>query len=132
MIHKEIAVYLLAYAPKVKGPMAQVLLGDNLVCALMVRAAAGAGLCARALSFKGSVQLCLAFAQQLRFASGAYAKRMTTHLLGGISELRLPIRPGRVEPHAIKRRPKNHQLLTVTRDVAHASILRSRSKSGLR
>lgn len=117
MIDKEIAVYLLAY---------------NLVCALMVRAAVSAGLCARALSFKGSVQLYLAFAQQFRFASGACAKRMTAHLLGGISELRLPIRPGRVEPHAIKRRPKNHQLLSVTRDVARETILRAREKPGLR
>ncbi|MGB4673711.1 MAG: hypothetical protein WBH99_07190, partial [Azovibrio sp.] len=73
---------------------------------MMVRAAAGAGSCARALSFKGSVQLYLAFAQQLCFASDACAKRMTAHPLGGISELLLPIRPGRVEPHAIKRRPK--------------------------
>jgi hypothetical protein len=98
----------------------------------MVRAAVEAGLCARALSFKGSVQLYLAFAQQLRFASGACVKRMTAHLLGGVSELRLPIRPGRVDPHAIKRRPKNHQLLTVTRDVARATILLARGKSGLR
>lgn len=117
MIDKEIAVHLLAY---------------NLVCALMVRAAAGVGLTARALSFKGSVQLYLAFEQQLRFAAGASARTMTAHLLGGISVLRHPIRPGRVEPHAIKRRPKNHQLLTVPRDVARAAILNARNKTRLR
>lgn len=111
MIDKEIAVYLLAY---------------NLVCALMTRAAAGAGVTARSLSFKGSLQLFLAFEQQLRFGAGAGVRTMTAHLLGAISMLRLPIRPGRVEPHAIKRRPKNHQLLTVPRDVARANILRSR------
>ena len=117
MIDKEIAVYLLAY---------------NLICALMVRAAAGVGLKARALSFKGSMQLYLAFEQQLRFAAGVCVSAMTAHLLGGISVLRLPVRPGRIEPHAIKRRPKNHQLLTVPRDVARAAILRSRNKTGLR
>ncbi len=103
--------------------------GCCMVCALMVRAAAGAGSCARALSFKGSVQLYLAFAQQLCFASGACAKRMTAHPLGGISELLLPIRPGRVEPHAFKRRPKNHQRLTVPREVALEKS-RKRSRAG--
>jgi hypothetical protein len=122
MVDKEIAVYLLAYAPK------EVPLGDNLVCALMVRAAAGSGVEPRSLSFKGTVQLYLAFEQQLRFAVGASARTMTAHLLGGISLLRLPVRPGRLEPHAIKRRPKSHQLLTVPRAVARENIRRSRGK----
>jgi hypothetical protein len=113
MIDKEIAAYLLAY---------------NLVCALMTRAAAGARVLARALSFKGTLQLLLAFQQQLRFAGGKSATTMTAHLLGAISMLRLPIRPGRVEPHAIKRRPKNHKLLTVTRRVARTRILQARKK----
>jgi hypothetical protein len=114
MIDKEIAVYLLAY---------------NLVCALMVRAAAGSGVEPRSLSFKGAVQLYWAFEQQLRFAGGACARIMTAHLLGGIGLLRLPIRPGRVEPHAIKRRPKSHPLLTVPRHVARQNILKSWGKA---
>ncbi len=114
MIDKEIAVYLLAY---------------NLVCALMVRAAAGSSVEARALSFKGTIQLYLAFEQQLRFAGRNSARTMTAHLLGGICLLRLQIRPGRVEPHAIKRRPKSHQLLTVPRDLARHNILKSRGKT---
>ena len=113
MVDKEIAVYLLAY---------------NLVCALMVRAAAGVGVAPRSLSFKGTVQLYLAFAQQLRFAIGASVRTMTAHLLGGICSLRLPRRPGRVEPRAIKRRPKNHQLLTLPRPVARDNIRRSRGE----
>ena len=95
----------------------------------MVRAAIGAGVGARALSFKGTIQLYLAFEQQLRLAGGASAKTMTAHLLGGISLLRLPIRPGRVEPHAIKRRPKSHDLLTVPRNVARQNIRQSWGKS---
>ncbi len=67
MVDKEIAVYLLAY---------------NLVCALMVRAAAGSGGEPRSLSFKGTVQLYLAFEQQLRFAVGASVRTMTAHLPG--------------------------------------------------
>lgn len=111
MIDKEIAVYVLAY---------------NLVCALMTRAAVAADVLARALSFKATLQLLLAFQQHLRFSAGTSARRMTAHLIGAISMLELPIRPGRVEPHAIKRRPKNHKLLTVPRRVARAAILRAR------
>jgi hypothetical protein len=39
----------------------------------------------------------------------------------------LPIRPGRVEPHAIKRRPKTHALLTVPRNIAREQIMRTRA-----
>jgi hypothetical protein len=114
MINKEIAAYLLAY---------------NLVCALMVRAAAGARVLARSLSFKGTLQLLLAFEQRLRFSAGSAARIMTAHLLGAVSMLKLYIRPGRVEPRAIKRRAKNHQLLTQPRKLARASILRSRQST---
>jgi hypothetical protein len=112
MIDKEIAVHLLAY---------------NLVRAVMARAAAGAHIIARALSFKGTLQLLLAFQQHLRWAGSKSVHIMNAHLLGAISSMSLPIRPGRVEPRAIKRRPKNHALLTVPRDVARAAIIRSRS-----
>lgn len=111
MIDKEIAVYMLAY---------------NLVRGLMARAAAGADLIARALSFKGALQLLLAFQQQLRWAGKTSVDIMGAHLLGAISAMRLPLRPGRVEPRAIKRRPKPHALLTVPRQVARAAIIRAR------
>ncbi|MFN0038648.1 MAG: IS4 family transposase [Burkholderiales bacterium] len=111
MIDKEIAVHLLAY---------------NLVRGLMARAAAGAEVIARALSFKGALQLLLAFQQHLRWAGRKSVDIMNAHLLGAISAMTLPIRPGRIEPHAIKRRPKNHALLTVPRHVARAAIIRAR------
>lgn len=114
MVDKEIGVYLLAY---------------NLVCALMVRAAAATTVLARALSFKGTLQLLLAFQQTLRHSAARSARTMTAHLLGAVSMLILPVRPGRVEPHAIKRRPKNHALLTVPRSVARANILRARARA---
>lgn len=112
MVDKEIGVYLLAY---------------NLVCALMARAAAATDVAARALSFKGTLQLLLAFQHNLRLSAARSARTMTAHLLGAISMLVLPVRPGRVEPHAIKRRPKNHALLTVPRPLARAAILRARA-----
>ena len=114
MVDKEIAAYLLAY---------------NLVRALMARAAAGAHILARSLSFKGALQLLLAFEQHLRFSAGIGARTMTAHLLGAVSRLRLPIRPGRVEPRAVKRRPKNLPLLTQPRHAARVAIMQSRLRT---
>ena len=111
MIDKEIAVHLLAY---------------NLVRGLMARAAVGAQVIARALSFKSTLQLLLAFQQHLRWAAGKRTDIMIANLLGAISAMTLPIRPGRIEPRAIKRRSKNHALLTVPRHVARAAIIRAR------
>ena len=112
MIGKEIAAHLLAY---------------NLVRGVMARAAAGRQVIARALSFKGSLQLLLAFQQQLRWCGKKLASLMGSHLLGAIGLMILPIRPGRVEPHAIKRRPKNHALLTVPRHIARERIMQMRA-----
>ena len=72
MVDKEIAVYLLAY---------------NLVCALMARAAAATEVLARALSFKATLQLLLAFQHNLRLSAARSARTMTAHLLGAISML---------------------------------------------
>ena len=112
MIDKEMAVYLLAY---------------NLLRGLMARAAAATAIIARALSFKGTLQLLLAFQQHLRWAGTLSVDTMIAHLLGAISQMVLPIRPGRVEPHAIKRRPKPHALLTVPRHVAREQIRQKRA-----
>lgn len=112
MFDKELGVYLLAY---------------NLVRGLMSRAAPAVPVIARALSFKGTLQLLLAFQQQLRWTGKRTADRMMGHLLSAIGEMVLPIRPGRVEPHAIKRRPKPHALLTVPRQVARAAIRATRA-----
>lgn len=111
MIAKEIAVALLAY---------------NLVRGLMARAAAATAVMARALSFKGTLQVLLAFQPPLRWAARTCAHIMHSHLLGAISTMTLPVRPGRIEPRAIKRRPKPHALLTVPRHVARAAIIRAR------
>lgn len=112
MIDKEMAVYLLAY---------------NLLRGLMARAAAATVVIARALSFKGALQLLLAFQQHLRWAGKISVDTMIAHLLGAISRMVLPIRPGRIEPHAIKRRPKPHKLLTVPRHIAREQIRQKRA-----
>jgi hypothetical protein len=43
--------------------------------------------------------------------------------LAGLAELRIGDRPDRVEPRAIKRRPKPHKLLTKPRAEARAELL---------
>jgi hypothetical protein len=112
MIEKEMGIYLLAY---------------NLVRALMARAASATDMIARALRFKATLQLLLAFQQHLRWVGNKRADLMTAHLLGAIALMKLPIRPGRIEPHAIKRRPKTHALLTVQRHIAREQIIRTRT-----
>lgn len=111
MIRKEVAVHLLAY---------------SLVRAVMAQAASLADVLARALSFKGAMQILNAYHQQLRHSAGARVSVMSAHVRGALAMLRLPSRPGRVEPRAIKRRPKPHRLLTVPRHLARLAILAQR------
>lgn len=112
MIRKEVAVHLLAY---------------TLVRAVMAQAASLAHVLARALSFKGAMQVLNAYHQQLRHSTGARISVMTAHVLGALAMLRLPWRPSRVEPRAVKRRPKPHRLLLIPRPLARLQILAQRS-----
>jgi len=113
MIRKEVAVHLLAY---------------TLVRAVMAQAANLAREMARALSFKASMQVLNAYHQQLRHSVGARTTVMISHVLGALAILRLPWRPHRVEPRAIKRRPKPHRLLLIPRPLARLQILLQRAQ----
>jgi DDE family transposase len=112
MIHKEVAVHLLAY---------------TLVRAVMAQAASLAHVLARALRFKGAMQLLNAYQEQLRHSAGTRMRVMIAHVLGAMSTLRLPWRPDRVEPRALKRRPKPHRLLLIPRPLARLQITAQRS-----
>lgn len=114
MIRKEVAVHLLAY---------------TMVRAVIAQAANLGGVLARALSFKAALQLLNAYHQQLRHSAGARVHMMISHVLGAMALLRLHVRPGRVEPRAIKRRPKPHRLLTEPRSVARAAIIAHRANA---
>ncbi|MCI0353768.1 MAG: IS4 family transposase, partial [Acidobacteria bacterium] len=102
MVCKEIAVHLLAY---------------NLVRAVMAQAAYLGHVLPRELSCKGTLQLLRAFEQNLRHCRRGRLALRRAVLLAGIAQLMLPDRPGRVEPRAVKRRPKPHKLLTRPRRV---------------
>lgn len=117
MVHKEIAAHLLAY---------------NLIRAIMASAAQLADVLPRALSFKGALQVVRAFGEVLRLNPGGRLPVMLAHLLGAIASLRLPYRPNRMEPRAVKRRPKPHRLLNMARPLARAQLLQRYHAIGLR
>lgn len=109
MVKKEIAVHLLAY---------------NLVRAVMAQAALRGHVLPRQLSFKATLQLVRAFEENLRHAPRGRLALRRAYLLAGISRLRLPDRPGRVEPRAVKRRAKPQSLLTQPRQILQAALMK--------
>lgn len=113
MVEKEIAVHLLAY---------------NLVRSVMAKAAYLAGLLPRQLSFKGALQLLRAFEQNLRHSPCARLVIRQAHLLAGMAQMKLPYRPWRVEPRAVKRRPKTYKWLTEPRNVVRARLIEQQQR----
>ena len=104
MARKELWVYLLAY---------------NLIRLLMAQAALLADQIPRQLSFKHTVQIWMAWQQR----GGATHDAVSINaLLVLIAEPRVGLRPGRVEPRALKRRPKPFPLLTKPRPVAREEV----------
>lgn len=102
MATKEIWVYLLAY---------------NLIRRAMLRAAIQAGTLPRHLSFKHTVQLWLTWQQR-----GLDSEDHLITLLALIAQQRVGDRPGRIEPRALKRRPKPFPLLTLPRRQAREKV----------
>jgi hypothetical protein len=105
MAEKELWVYLLAY---------------NLIRLLMAQAAVRCGRSPRELSFKHTLQLWLAWGQ---CGLGRHPDEPLTGLFILISQQQVGNRPGRVEPRAVKRRPKPFPLLTKPRALARAEIM---------
>lgn len=105
MAVKEIWVYLLAY---------------NLIRGVMARAALEARVPPRQLSFKHTLQLWLAWHQ--RGISSNPDDPLTLLVL--IAQKRVGNRPRRIEPRAIKRRPKPFPLLTRPRAAERETVRR--------
>jgi Transposase DDE domain len=104
MCEKELGVYMLAY---------------NLIRLLMAEAAARAQVQPRQLSFKHTVQVWLAWSQK-QFLSDAPEDIAALFRL--IAYIRVGKRPGRIEPRAVKRRPKPFPRLQTTRHRARRNI----------
>lgn len=107
LVRKEVAVHLLAY---------------NLVRAVMAQAALIGRVLPRHLSFQSTLQVLNEFKHALINCARHRLSDLHEQLLYRIQQLRLPYRPGRVEPRAVKRRPKPHRLLNQPRDVARATL----------
>ena len=113
MVRKEIAVHMAAY---------------NLVRTVMAQAAHLGAVLPRQLSFKGALQVLRAFEENLRHCPRGRFSIRRAYLLGAIAQLRLPERPGRVEPRAVKRRPKPHALLTQPRPLLRERLRRQQQR----
>lgn len=105
MIDKEVYLQAIAY---------------NLVRMLMVEAARQHEVPVSRLSFQGTVSTLRAFAPLFATSSRA-AKERFEELLLALAADRLPHRPDRSEPRAVKRRPKVYQLLTNPREQMRVS-----------
>ena len=112
MAEKELLAYLVAY---------------NLVRCLMGEAVALAGVEMERLSFKGTVD---AVRQYTAAIAGARSKRkrqeLWENLVATIARDLVPLRPGRREPRAVKRRPKPYPLLNKPRHHYKETTHRSR------
>ena len=103
MVRKEIWVYLLAY---------------NLIRLLIVQSAFVANIMPRDISFKHCLQLWLLWSQQADTSD----EQQWYALYVLMVQQRVGHRPGRIEPRAVKRRPKAYPLLTVARHKARENV----------
>jgi len=103
MAEKEIWVYLLAY---------------NLIRLLMAQAALLADILPRQLSFKHTLQIWIAWRQS---GNGNDDDKLAG-LFILIAQQQVGNRPGRIEPRAVKQRPKPFPLLTKPRYIAREEI----------
>jgi hypothetical protein len=115
MVRKEIALQRVAY---------------NLVRVLMQRAALVHQVSLRRLSFKGTLDSLATFADAIHSLSGKPRRQqaLLEDLLLTLAQDLLPVRPGRVEPRARKRRAKNYHLLTKPRRQMHVPNHRHRPR----
>jgi len=107
MVRKEIWMHLLAY---------------NLIRKLLAQAAATVGLSPRDLSVKGTLQTLVIFAAA-GWSCPARRKELYAAVLRAVAPHRVNNRPDRVEPRAVKRRPKKQVYLTEPRPLAKARLL---------
>lgn len=102
MVIKEIAVYLLAY---------------NLIRLMMAQAAQLTHRLPRQLSFKHTVQVWLAWTPRSFLGHNLYDELFIL-----VAQCQVGHRPGRIEPRALKRRPKPYPILTKPRAIARAIV----------
>ena len=95
----------------------------NAIRQLMLTAAAVDVAAPRQLSFKGTLQAITAFRDTLRTGGPKLRSQLWQAMLAAIAYDRVGDRPGRVEPRAKKRRPKQYDLLNCPRKEARKRLL---------
>ena len=108
MIRKEAWTCLLAY---------------NLIRRAMLQSAEASGRSPRQLSFSAALQGIAANWQVIVLSRDSVAACLVEAALENMAEYVVGDRPDRIEPRAIKRRPKPHDLLTKPRPQARAELL---------
>jgi hypothetical protein len=98
MVERELWMYVIAY---------------NLIRAVMVQAAGASGTPINRISFKGTLSALRQWSEILAGPGLSSDQRFSilTAMFHCIARDKLPLRPGRNEPRARKRRPKGYQLL---------------------
>jgi len=112
MVRKEMWTCLLAY---------------NLIRQTLLRSARASGLQPRQLSFTAALQSIAVSWLAIVLSDTSVAERLIQATLAGLPEHIVGHRPHRVEPRAIKRRPKPHDLLTKPRPQARAELIGKKS-----
>jgi hypothetical protein len=120
MVGKELLAYLVAY---------------NLIRCLMAEAVALAGVEMEELSFKGTVDAVRIYTAEIRAArSRKKREQLWQELIRTIISDKVPRRPGRTEPRAVKRRPKAYPLLNKPRrqfkEIPHRNRYRKNNALG--
>ena len=116
MVRKEVLMHLIVY---------------NCIRCIMLASVDMQDVCARRISFKGSVQALRQWEPHLnqRTMSSRERNRLIRLLYAAMTKNLIPDRPGRSEPRAVKRRPKPFQLLTAPRhemiEIKHRSKYRA-------
>jgi putative transposase len=99
------------------------LLGYDVIRAVMTAGCREHGRAPHRASFQGALQTLLAFAEGLREGTPEQRRLLWSLVLRSVSADAVGHRPDRVEPRAVKRRPKPHDLLMVPRRQAKAALL---------
>jgi hypothetical protein len=115
MVRKEIWMAWLAY---------------NLTRKTIAQAALLHGKLPRQIGFTGAVQAIAASWDRLSDAPASGVGKLAMVQFEVIASHNVGDRPGRVEPRAVKRRPKPHRLLTKPREEARKKLVAARHKGG--
>jgi putative transposase len=113
MVRKEILIGLLAY---------------NLIRRTIAQSAQASGRLPRQVSFTAALQKIAASWVSAATSSDGVITALVDSVLKHLHKHRVGNRPDRIEPRAVKRRPKVLALLTVPRDQARAELLAGKKK----